>query len=118
MTLALATAEGWGTLKTEFGFGWIKLAEKGGWEEAPSCCASATSTKGVDPSWGRNLEGVFSGVTTSEASRFPKPLVVASLLLVFADGGLGGNLGGSGWEFLGGKFGFERLRPASPASTS
>ena len=43
---------------------------------------------------------------------------MASLLLVFADGGLGGNLGGSGWEFFGGKVGFERLRPASPASTS
>ena len=57
-------------------------------------------------------------MTTSEASLFPKPLVVASLLLLFAEGGLGGNLGGSGWKFLGGKFGFERLRPASPASTS
>ena len=72
----------------------------------------------MDPSCGRNLDGVFSGVTTSKASCLPKPLVVASLLLVFADGGLGGNLGGSRLEFLGGKFGFERLRPASPASTS
>ena len=57
-------------------------------------------------------------MTTSEATLCPTPLVVASLLLLFADGGLGGNLGGTGWEFLGGKFGFERLRPASPASTS
>ena len=64
-------------------------------------------------------------MTTYDAPWFPKPLVVANLLLLWTDGGLGGNLGWTELEFLGGNLGgsklefwLERLRSANSASTS